>query len=66
MTVPDGTVVAALVPAYTGSVEKGLETFAPIKAALGEPIADLVGPMSYAERQSLAVSPQLPPRRATD
>ena len=57
LTAPDGTVVAALVPAYTGSVEKGLETFAPIKAALGEPIADLVGPMSYAERQSLLDDP---------
>ena len=52
LTGPDGSAVAALVPAYTGSIDAGIETFSKIKAALGEPLADLVGPMSYSARQT--------------
>lgn len=57
LTGPDGTKVAALVPAYSGSIEDGQRTFAGIRKALGEPIADLVGPMSYGQRQSLLDEP---------
>jgi FAD/FMN-containing dehydrogenase len=57
LTAPDGTRVAALVPGYTGDIDAAIRTFAPIKAALGEPIADMVGPMSYSQRQTLLDEP---------
>jgi len=57
LTGPDGTAVAALVPAYTGDIQDGTKTFARIEAELGAPLANLVGPMSYAARQTLLDEP---------
>jgi hypothetical protein len=57
LTAPDGSPVAALIPGYTGDRDAARQTFAPIKAALGAPIADLVGPMSYCQRQTLLDDP---------
>jgi len=57
LTAPDGTVVAGLVPAWTGDVEAGSKAFARIEAELGEPLANLVGPMTYAARQTLLDEP---------
>jgi FAD/FMN-containing dehydrogenase len=41
-----GTVTLMMLTAYSGPIEKGPEVFAPFRA-LGEPIADLIGPMPY-------------------
>lgn len=41
-----GTMTLMMLVAYSGPIEKGPEVFAPFRA-LGEPIADMVGPMPY-------------------
>ena len=41
-----GTLTLMMLTAYSGPIEKGPEVFAPFRA-LGEPIADLIGPMPY-------------------
>ncbi len=57
LTAPDGSRVVALIPGYTGNIDAAVRTFAPITAALGEPMANLTGPMNYCQRQSLLDDP---------
>jgi len=57
LTAPDGTAVAGLIPAYTGDIKAGIKAFAGIEAELGAPLVNMVGPMTYAARQSLLDEP---------
>jgi len=57
LTAPDGTPVVALLPAYTGDPNAGMQTFAKIEAQVGPPMENLVAPMSYAARQTLLDDP---------
>jgi len=41
-----GTLALMMLTVYSGPIERGEEAFAPFRA-LGEPIADLIGPMPY-------------------
>ncbi len=52
----DGAPVAALLLGYNGSIETGENVLAPARG-FGKPIADLVGPMPYAVRQTLIDEP---------
>jgi FAD/FMN-containing dehydrogenase len=52
MTAPDGTPMAAIALAYSGSLEEGERVLAPART-FGSPIADLVQPMPYVVRQRL-------------
>ena len=52
----DGAPVAALLLGYNGSIEDGEKVLAPARG-FGKPIADLVGPMPYAVRQTLIDEP---------
>jgi FAD/FMN-containing dehydrogenase len=56
LTSPDGVPVAALLLGYNGPIEEGERVLAPIRR-FGRPIADLVAPMSYGERQVLLDNP---------
>lgn len=56
LTSPDGVPVAALLLGYNGPIEEGERVLAPIRR-FGTPIADLVAPMSYGERQVLLDEP---------
>jgi FAD/FMN-containing dehydrogenase len=47
-----GKKLVALIGCYTGDLEQGEEAWAPLRE-LGEPVADLVGPMPYVGMQSL-------------
>jgi FAD/FMN-containing dehydrogenase len=48
--------VAAVLMGYNGPFEEGERVFAPLRA-FGAPIADMVGPMSYGERQVMLDEP---------
>ncbi len=50
LTLPDGTPVAAMLLGYNGPIEEGERILAPARR-FGRPIADMVAPMTYAERQ---------------
>jgi hypothetical protein len=52
MTGPDGTPMAAIALAYTGSLDEGERVLEPVRR-FGSPIADLVQPMPYVARQRL-------------
>jgi FAD/FMN-containing dehydrogenase len=52
MTGPDGQKACAIVVAYSGAVEDGLEAVRPIKQ-FGTPIMDVIGPISYLGQQAL-------------
>jgi FAD/FMN-containing dehydrogenase len=56
LTVPDVGPVAAILVGYNGPIEDGERVFAPLRA-FGRPIADMVGPMSYGDRQVLLDAP---------
>ncbi|HVM98655.1 MAG TPA: FAD-binding oxidoreductase [Caulobacteraceae bacterium] len=56
LTLPDGTRVAGLVMGYNGDLAAGEAALAPFRA-FGAPIADMVRPMSYGERQVLLDEP---------
>jgi hypothetical protein len=47
-----GKKLIALVGCYSGDVEEGMKVIQPIRD-LGDPVADLVGPMPYVQMQSL-------------
>ena len=49
---PDGAPVVAFVPTYAGDAAAGESAVAPYRA-LGEPIADMVGPMPYVALQQM-------------
>jgi FAD/FMN-containing dehydrogenase len=52
LSTPDGAPILAYVPTYAGDVEAGAAAVAPYRA-LGEPVADMVGPMSYVALQQM-------------
>jgi FAD/FMN-containing dehydrogenase len=56
LTSPDGVPVAAMLLGYNGPLEEGERVLAPARQ-WGQPIADMVGPMSYAERQAMLDAP---------
>jgi FAD/FMN-containing dehydrogenase len=53
---PDGTPVLALLMGYNGPIEEGERVLAPLRR-FGAPIAELVRPMSYGERQVMIDEP---------
>ena len=56
LTSPDGIPVAAMLLGYNGPIEQGERVLAPARR-FGKPMADLVGPMPYAARQSMIDAP---------
>jgi FAD/FMN-containing dehydrogenase len=52
LSAPDGAPILAYVPTYAGAEEAGAAAVAPYRA-LGEPIADMVGPMPYVALQQM-------------
>ena len=52
LSTPDGVPVVAFVPAYAGDAAAGAAAVAGFRA-MGEPIADLVGPMPYVAMQQM-------------
>jgi FAD/FMN-containing dehydrogenase len=56
LTTPQGMPVAALILGYNGAIADGEKVLAPARR-FGTPIADLVGPMTYATRQKLLDEP---------
>jgi FAD/FMN-containing dehydrogenase len=52
LTSPDGDPLVAMILGYTGDLGEGEQVLAPARA-FGSPIADLVGPMPYTQRQTL-------------
>jgi FAD/FMN-containing dehydrogenase len=52
LTAPDGNPVIALLIGYTGSLADGERVLAPARQ-FGSPVADLVAPISYVQRQQL-------------
>lgn len=49
---PDGSPVAAIAACYAGDPAEGARLLEPIKAAVGEPLLDALGPLAYTEQQS--------------
>lgn len=49
---PDGSPVAAVAACYAGDPAEGARLLDPIKAAVGEPLLDALGPLPYTEQQS--------------
>ena len=49
---PDGSPVAAMAACYAGDPAEGARLLDPAKAAVGEPLLDGLGPLTYLERQS--------------
>ncbi len=49
---PDGTPVAAVAACYAGDPAEGARLLDPLKAAVGEPLLDGLGPLTYVEQQS--------------
>jgi FAD/FMN-containing dehydrogenase len=56
VTGPDGTPVAAMLLGYNGPIEEGERVLAPARA-FAAPLADLVAPMSYGQRQVMLDEP---------
>ncbi|HET7690784.1 MAG TPA: FAD-binding oxidoreductase [Nocardioidaceae bacterium] len=51
-TGPDGTAVAGISACYAGDPAEGARLLDPVKASLGEPVVDGMGPMLYTAQQS--------------
>ncbi|GAA1476485.1 FAD-binding oxidoreductase [Nocardioides aestuarii] len=49
---PDGTPVAAVAACYAGDPAEGARLLDPLKAAVGEPLLDGLGPLTYLQQQS--------------
>jgi len=49
---PDGSPVAAIAACYAGDPAEGARLLDPTKAAVGEPLLDALGPLTYTEQQS--------------
>jgi FAD/FMN-containing dehydrogenase len=49
---PDGSPVAAIAACYAGDPAEGARLLDPVKAAVGEPLLDGLGPLTYTEQQS--------------
>ena len=56
LTLPDGTPAAAMALGYNGPIEEGERVLAPARK-FGQPIADMVSPMSYIARQTMLDNP---------
>lgn len=56
LTSPEGVPVIALLLGYNGPIAEGEKVLAPARR-LGKPLADLVAPMPYANRQSMLDAP---------
>jgi FAD/FMN-containing dehydrogenase len=56
LTAPQGMPVAALLLGYNGPIDQGERVLAPARR-FGTPLADLVGPMPYAARQTMLDAP---------
>jgi FAD/FMN-containing dehydrogenase len=56
LTSPDGMPVAAMLLGYNGDLEEGERVLAPARQ-WGQPIADMVGPMAYTDRQAMLDAP---------
>ena len=52
MTSPEGAPIVAVIVCYNGSMEEGERVLRPLRE-FGAPVADLIGPMTYAQVQSL-------------
>jgi FAD/FMN-containing dehydrogenase len=52
LTSPEGVPMAAMLLGYNGPIEEGERVLAPARR-FGQPVADLVAPMSYGARQSM-------------
>jgi hypothetical protein len=63
LTLPDGVPVFAVAACFCGSLSEGEEVLKPLRA-FGSPVANLLGPMSYLQMQSL-FDPFFPPGRHT-
>jgi FAD/FMN-containing dehydrogenase len=49
---PDGSPVAAVAACYAGDPAEGARLLDPVKAAVGEPLLDALGPLPYTEQQN--------------
>jgi FAD/FMN-containing dehydrogenase len=49
---PDGSPVAAMAACYAGDPAEGARLLDPVKAAVGKPLVDALGPLAYTEQQS--------------
>jgi FAD/FMN-containing dehydrogenase len=49
---PDGSPVAAIAACYVGDPAEGARLLDPVKAGVGEPLLDGLGPLTYLEQQS--------------
>jgi len=56
LTAPEGMPVAALILGYNGPIADGEKVLAPARR-FGKPVADVVGPMPYAARQTMLDDP---------
>jgi FAD/FMN-containing dehydrogenase len=56
LTSPEGVPVVALLLGYNGPMEEGEKVLSPARR-LGQPLADLVAPMPYGNRQSMLDAP---------
>jgi hypothetical protein len=56
LTAPQGMPVVALILCYNGPIAEGEKVLAPARK-FGKPIADMVGPMPYAARQTMLDDP---------
>jgi FAD/FMN-containing dehydrogenase len=52
LTLPDGVPAAAMILGYNGPLEEGERVLAPARS-FGAPLADLIQPMTYCERQTV-------------
>jgi len=49
---PDGSPVAAIAACHAGDLAEGARLLDPVKASIGEPLLDGLGPLTYLEQQS--------------
>jgi len=62
MTSPEGVPIVAVIVCYNGSIEEGERVLRPLRE-FGSPVADLIGPMTYAQVQSLLPNEAFPSGR---
>ncbi len=62
LTGPDGNKACAMVCAYAGPLEEGLEAVRPVKA-FGSPVMDAIGPLPYLQQQALLENAMPPDKR---
>ena len=62
ITTPDGVPVVVLAPCYSGPLEEGQRVLRPLRE-FGQPLADMIGPMSYVKVQTSGDAMSPPGRR---